>query len=60
MASRTVVALMTLAVTNVFFMAMDTWHRRADGVAMGSLLAVVLANLWMKKFDPDCRRQTCF
>ena len=28
------------------------WYIQKDGVAMGSSLAVILANLWMKKFEP--------
>ena len=32
---------------------MDSWYRQVDGVAMVSSLAVVLANLWVKKFEPQ-------
>ena len=45
-------SLMELAVVNVRFMANNSWYVQRDGVAMGSALSVILANLWMKKFEP--------
>ena len=44
--------LMELAVTNVWFLCDSEWYIQKDGVAMGASLAVILANLWMKKFEP--------
>ena len=42
--------LMELAVTNVWFMSGSDWYIQRDGVAMGASLAVILANIWLKKF----------
>ena len=47
---------MELAVTNVWFMAGDDWYIQKNGVAMGAALAVILANVWMKKFDSPVGR----
>ena len=40
--------LMKMAVTDVYFMCDGRWYIQTDGVAMGSSLAVILANIWMK------------
>ena len=45
--------LMELAVTNVWFLCDSEWYIQKDGVAMGASLAVILANIWMKKFEPS-------
>ena len=47
----TFIRLLSLAVTNVHFMANGRWYRQCDGVAMGSALAVILANLWLSQYD---------
>ena len=44
--------LMKIAVKNVEFIVSDRWYIQKDGVAMGASLSVILANLWMKKFEP--------
>ena len=49
------IQLMKLAVTEVHFMACGQWFLQKDGVAMGSSLAVFLANLWPKKFEEKIR-----
>ena len=37
--------LMRLAVTDVYFMCDGRWYNQTDGVAMGSSLAVIVANI---------------
>ena len=49
------IQLMKLAVTDVHCMACGQWFLQKDGVAMGSCLAVILANLWLKKFEEKMR-----
>ena len=48
--------LMRMAVTNVYFMCDGRWYIQTDGVAMGSSLAVILANIWMKSFEERISR----
>ena len=48
----TFVSLLTLAVTNIHFMACGKWFRQRDGAAMGSSLSVILANLWLSELEP--------
>ena len=43
--------LLRLAVTNAHFKCNKMWYTQSDGLAMGALLAVILANLWMKSFE---------
>ena len=42
---------MELAVTDVHFMCDGRWFVQVDGVAMGSTLSVILANIWMHGFE---------
>ena len=49
--------LMRMAVTDVYFMCDCRWYIQTDGVAMGSSLAVILANIWMKSFEESISRQ---
>ena len=49
----TVKTLMDIAVTEVWFMSGTDWYIQKDGVAMGASMAVVLANLWLKKFEEN-------
>ena len=37
-----------MAETNVHFKFNDTWYVQKDGLDMGSSLAVILANVWLK------------
>ena len=48
---------MRMAVTDVYFMCDGRWYIQTDGVAMGSSLAVILANIWMKSFEVRISRQ---
>ena len=50
--------LLELAVTNVHFKCNESWYCQKDGLAMGASLAVVLANLWMKSWEPQLKLQT--
>ena len=43
-------SLLRLALTNVHFKCKKMWYIQLDGLAMGALLAVTLANLLMKIF----------
>ena len=43
--------LLQLAVSNVQFKCGAKWYVQTDGLAMGASLAVILSNLWMKKFE---------
>ena len=44
--------LMELSNTNVWFMSGEDWYIQREGVAMGAAMAVILANVWMKTFEP--------
>ena len=43
--------LMRMALVNIKFKVGDDWYQQIDGLAMGSKLAVYLANMWMKGFE---------
>ena len=45
--------LMQLAVTDVNFMCGYKWYVQKDGAAMGAAMAVILANVWIKRFEDD-------
>ena len=47
----TFVELLKLAVQNVHILCDSKWYVQVDGLAMGSKLAVYLANIWMKQFE---------
>ena len=50
--------LLELAVTNVHFKCNENCCCQKDGLAMGASLAVILANLWMKSWEPQLKLQT--
>ena len=50
--------LLEFAVTNVHFKCNESRYYKKDGLAMGASLAVILANLWMKSFEPQLKLQT--
>ena len=54
----TVKRLLELAVTNVHFKCNEIWYCQKDVLAMGASLAVILANLWMKSWEPQLNLQT--
>ena len=48
--------LLHLALTNVLFKCCGRWYRQTEGLAMGSSLSVVLANIWMNTFEDTLAR----
>ena len=50
--------LLELAVTNVHFKCNESWYCQKDRLAMGASLAVILANLWMKSWEPQLKLPT--
>ena len=42
---------MEMTVSDVYFMCENVWYQQTDGVAMGSVLSVMLANLWLFKHE---------
>ena len=55
---ETFIRLLSLAVTNVYFIANGPWYKQCDCVAMGSVLAVILANCGSVNMKGSSRRQT--
>ena len=49
---------MELAVINVWFMSGSDWYIQRDDIAMGASLAVILANIWLKKFEAQISVET--
>ena len=47
---QTFIDLLRLALIDVLFQVGNSWYRQVDGLAMGSKLAVYLANIWMSQF----------
>ena len=50
--------LLELAVKNVHFKCNESWYCQKDGLAMGPSLAVILANLWIKPWQPQLKLRT--
>ena len=50
--------LLELAVTNVHFKCNESWYCQKDGLAMSASLAVILAKLCMKSWEPQQKLQT--
>ena len=48
---QTFIDLLRLALIDVLFQVGNFWYRQVDGLAMGSKLAVYLANIWMSQFE---------
>ena len=49
---ETFVGLMILTVSDVHFMCVGQCYVQIVGFAMGSSLAVILSNMWLKQFEP--------
>ena len=50
--------LLNLAVSKVHFKCNCLWYVQKDGSAMGASLAVILANLWLKKdYEPALKKE---
>ena len=50
--------LIELAVTSVHFKCNENWYCQKDGFALGASLVVILANLWLKSWEPQLKLQT--
>ena len=50
--------LLNMAVSKVYFKCNDSWYVQIDVLAMGASLAVILANLWLKKYEFALRQET--
>ena len=49
---KTMKKLLNLAVSKVRFSCNGLWYVQKDSLAMGPSLAVTLANLWLKEYEP--------
>ena len=47
----TMQSLLNMAVNKVYFKCKDLWCVQLDGLAMGALLTVILANLRLKEYE---------
>ena len=55
-ARKTIKRLLNMAVSQVHFKCNETWYVQKDGLAMGTSLAVILANLWMQQYKTALSR----
>ena len=49
--------LLKLAVSKVHFKCNGLWYVQKDGLAIGASLAVILANLWLKEYEPALKKE---
>ena len=54
---KTMKKLLNLAVSKVHFKCNGLWYVQKDGLAMGASLAVFLANLWLKEYEPALKKE---
>ena len=54
---KTMKKLQNLAVSKVHFKCNGLWYVQKDGLAMGASLAVILANLWLKEYEPALTKE---
>ena len=54
---KTMKKLLNLAVSKVHFKCNVLWYVQKDGLAMGASLAVKLANLWLKEYEPALKKE---
>ena len=45
-----------MGVGKLHFKCNNLWYIQKDGLAMQASLAVILANLWLKKYEPVLKR----
>ena len=55
--SKTMKKLLNLAVSKVHFKCNGLWYEQKDGLAMGDSLAAILADLWIKKYEPKLKKE---
>ena len=49
--------LPNLAVSEVHFKCNGLWYLQKDGLAMGASLPILLANLWLKEYEPAKKKK---
>ena len=54
---KTMKKLPNLGVSEVHFNCNGLWHVQKDCLAMGASLAVYLANLWLKEYEPALKKE---
>ena len=54
---ETMKKLCNLARSKVHFKCNGLWYVQKDGLAMGASLAVILANLWLKEYEPALQKE---
>ena len=54
---ETMKKLLNLAVSKVHFNCNGLWYVQKDGIAMRASLAVILANLWLKEYEPAIKKK---
>ena len=54
---ETIKKLLNLAVSKVHFKCNGLWYVQKDGLSMGAFLAVILANLWLKDYEPALKKE---
>ena len=54
---NTMKKLLIFAVSKVHFKCNGLWYVQKDGLAMGASLALVLANLWLKEYEPALKKE---
>ena len=54
---KTMKKLLNLAVSKVLFKCNDLWYVQEDDLAMDASLAVILANLWLKEYEPALKNE---
>ena len=54
---KTMKKLLSLAVSKVHIKCDGLWNVQKDGLALGASLAVILANLWLKEYEPALKKE---
>ena len=54
---KTIKKLLNLAESKVHFKCNGFLYEQKDGSAMGASLAVILANLWLKEYEPALMKE---
>ena len=49
--------LLVLAVVKVYFKCKGLWYVQKDSLAMGASFAVILADLWLKEYEPALMKE---
>ena len=54
---KTMKKQLNLAVSKVHVKCNGLWYVQKDGLAMGASVAVILANLWLKEYEPTLKKE---